>query len=72
MLVCIVEGRNEAWHREDVARAWAHELEFYVEDLEEYSTNLHEEVQIMSLKQMQWTQVSSLQMMMNLKRKKKI
>ena len=44
MLVCMVEGRNEAWHREDVARAWAHELEFYVEDLEEYSTNLHEEV----------------------------
>ena len=44
MLVHIVEGRNEAWHREDVARARAHELEFYVEDLEEYSTNLHEEV----------------------------
>ena len=44
MLVCMVEGRNEAWHREDVARARAHELEFYVEDLEEYSTNLHEEV----------------------------
>ena len=44
MLVRMVEGRNEAWHREDVARARAHELEFYVEDLEEYSTNLHEEV----------------------------
>ena len=44
MLVHMVEGRNEAWHREDVARARAHELEFYVEDLEEYSTNLHEEV----------------------------
>ena len=44
MLVHMVEGRNEAWHREDVARAWAHELEFYVEDLEEYLTNLHEEV----------------------------
>ena len=44
MLVRMVEGRNEAWHREDVARAQAHELEFYVEDLEEYSTNLHEEV----------------------------
>ena len=42
MLVRMVEGRNEAWHREDVARARAHELEFYVEDLEEYSTNLHE------------------------------
>ena len=40
----MVEERNEAWHREDVARAWAHELEFYVEDLEEYYTNLHEEV----------------------------
>ena len=44
MLVRMVEGRNEAWHREDVARARAHELEFYVEDLEEHSTNLHEEV----------------------------
>ena len=40
----MVEGRNEAWPREDVARAWAHELEFYVEDLEEYYTNLLEEV----------------------------
>jgi len=40
----MVEGRNEAWHREDVARARAHELEFYVEYLEEYYTNLHEEV----------------------------
>ena len=40
----MVEGRNEAWHREDIARAWVHELEFYVEDLEEYYTNLHEEV----------------------------
>ena len=67
MLVRMVEGRNEAWHREDVARARAHELEFYVEDLEEYYTNLHEEVhrlnnlliQIISLKLMQWTQVSS-------------
>ena len=44
MLVRMVEGRNKAWHREDVARARAHELEFYIEDLEEYSTNLHEEV----------------------------
>ena len=33
MLVHMVEGRNEAWHREDVARARVHELEFYVEDL---------------------------------------
>ena len=44
MLVHMVEGRNEAWHREDVARARVHELEFYVEDLDEYYTNLHEEV----------------------------
>ena len=44
MLVHMVEGRNEAWHREDVARARAHELEFYVEDLEEHNTTLHEEV----------------------------
>ena len=35
MLVHTVEGRNEAWHRENVARARTHELEFYVEDLEE-------------------------------------
>ena len=48
MLVRMVEGRNEAWHREDVARARAHELEFYVEDLEEYNTNLHEEVHRLS------------------------
>ena len=44
MLVRMVEGRNEVWHREDIARAWVHELEFYVEDLGEYNTNLHEEV----------------------------
>ena len=44
MLVRMVEGRNEAWHREDVARARVHKLEFYVEDLDEYNTNLHEEV----------------------------
>ena len=45
MLVRMVEGRNEAWHREDIARARVHELEFYVEDLDEYNTNLHEEVE---------------------------
>ena len=44
MLVRMVEGRNEAWHREDIARARVHELEIYVEDLDEYYTNLHEEV----------------------------
>ena len=44
----MVEGRNEAWHREDVARARAHELEFYVEDLEEHNTTLHEEVHRLS------------------------
>ena len=38
----MVEERNEAWHREDVTRVWVHELEFYVEDLDEYYTNLHE------------------------------
>ena len=48
MLVRMVEGRNKAWHREDVARARAHELEFYVEDLDEYNTNLHEEVHRLS------------------------
>ena len=44
MLVHMVEGRNDAWHRVDIARARVHELEFYVEDLDEYNTNLHEEV----------------------------
>jgi len=44
----MVEGRNEAWHREDVARARTHELEFYVEDLEEHNTTLHEEVHRLS------------------------
>ena len=48
MLVRTVEGRNEAWHREDVARARTHELEFYVEDLEEHNTYLHEEVHRLS------------------------
>jgi len=48
MLVHMVEGRNEAWHREDVARARTHELEFYVEDLEEHNTTLHEEVHRLS------------------------
>ena len=48
MLVRMVEGRNEAWHREDVARAKTHELEFYVEDLEEHNTTLHEEVHRLS------------------------
>ena len=48
MLVHMVEGRNEAWHTEDVARARAHELEFYVEDLEEHNTTLHEEVHRLS------------------------
>ena len=46
--VRMVEGRNEAWHREDVARARTHELEFYVEDLEEHNTYLHEEVHRLS------------------------
>ena len=48
MLVRTVEGRNEAWHRENVARATTHELEFYVEDLEEHNTYLHEEVHRLS------------------------
>ena len=48
MLVRMVEGINEAQHREDVARARAHELEFYVEDLEEHNTTLHEEVHRLS------------------------
>ena len=48
MLVRMVEARNEAWHREDVARARTHELEFYVEDLEEHNTYLHEEVHRLS------------------------
>ena len=48
MLIRLVEGRNEAWHREDIARARVHELEFYVEDLDEYNTNLHEEVHRLS------------------------
>ena len=43
-----MEGRNEAWHRENVARAITHELEFYVEDLEEHNTYLHEEVHRLS------------------------
>ena len=48
ILVRMVEGRNEAWHRENIARARTHELEFYVEDLEEHNTYLHEEVHRLS------------------------
>ena len=48
MIVRMVDGRNEAWHRENVARARTHELEFYVEDLEEHNTYLHEEVHRLS------------------------
>ena len=48
MLVRMVDGRNEAWHRENVARARTHELEFYVGDLEEHNTYLHEEVHRLS------------------------
>jgi hypothetical protein len=33
MMGHLVEERNEAWHREDVARDRAEELEFYVNDL---------------------------------------
>ena len=44
----MMEGKNEAWHRENVARARTHELEFYVEDLEEHNTYLHEEVHRLS------------------------
>ena len=44
MLVRTVEGRNKAWHRENVARARTHELEFYVEDLEEHNTYHHKAV----------------------------
>ena len=48
MLVRMVDRRNKAWHRENVARARTHELEFYVEDLEEHNTYLHEEVHRLS------------------------
>ena len=48
MLVRMVDRRNEAWHRENVARVRTHELEFYVGDLEEHNTQLHEEVHRLS------------------------
>ena len=48
MLVRMVDGRNEAWHRENIARARTHELKFYVEDLEEHNTYLQEEVHRLS------------------------
>ena len=41
LLIHMVDGRNEA-------RARTHELEFYVEDLEEHNTTLHEEVHRLS------------------------
>jgi hypothetical protein len=42
MMGHLIEERNRAWHREDQARACTNELEFYVEDIEEYDNNLHE------------------------------
>ena len=79
MLVHTVEGRNEAWHRENIARARTHELEFYIEDLEEHNTYLHEEVHRLSnlLNPNHEPQadamdpMSSLPMMMNQKKRKK-
>jgi hypothetical protein len=44
MMGHLVEERNEAWHREDVARDRVEELEFYVNDLEGDNQILHEEV----------------------------
>jgi phage terminase large subunit-like protein len=42
MMGHLIEERDRAWHREDEARACTNELEFYVEDIEEYDNNLHE------------------------------
>jgi hypothetical protein len=44
MMGRLVKERNEAWHREDVARERVEELEFYVNDLEGDNQILHEEV----------------------------
>jgi hypothetical protein len=44
MMGRLVVERNEAWHREDVAREHAEELRFYVNDLEGDNQILHEEV----------------------------
>jgi hypothetical protein len=44
MMGHLVKERNEAWHREDVARERVEELEFYVNDLEGDNQILHEEV----------------------------
>jgi chromosome segregation ATPase len=47
MMGHLIEERNEAWRREDMARARTDKLEFYVEDIEEYNNNLHEELHVM-------------------------
>jgi hypothetical protein len=44
MMGRLVVEKNEAWHREDVARERAKELLFYVNDLEGDNQILHEEV----------------------------
>jgi hypothetical protein len=44
MMGRLVEERNEAWHREGVAKDRVEELEFYVNDLEGDNQILHEEV----------------------------
>jgi hypothetical protein len=44
MIDHMLQERNEAWHREDVARDHVEELEFYVNDLEGDNQIIHEEV----------------------------
>lgn len=47
MLGRMVEERNEAWLREDIARARTDELELYVENIEIYNNDLHEEIHML-------------------------
>jgi hypothetical protein len=42
----LIEERNEAWCREDEARASTDELEFYVKVIEEHNNNLREELHV--------------------------
>jgi hypothetical protein len=48
MLVHVLNQRNEAWHEENILRAWQVELKQQLAAAEEYNNNLHEEVHMLN------------------------
>jgi hypothetical protein len=47
MLVHVLNQRNEAWHEENILRAWQVELEQQLAAAAEYNDHLHEEVYLL-------------------------